>query len=203
MARNCCSRKHYPRNEGSTSRKDFKRELNVTKIGVAQERGSYNKPIQLCATLQGTDKTETLSAEDNALDKELERESGSDEENMMIGECGHCLKKIKLWLITTKDSDDELTTRINKHGNPEQISGGESEDESPIVSEMTEGEYVTMQIVTGATTAVALDNLMIDRYESNRSRREEEYQKGGNGSKGTLLFLQDIYSLTVDQLLVI
>lgn len=190
MARNCRSGKHYPRNEGATSRKDFKRELNATKIGAAQGRGGYNGPIQLCATLQGTDKTETLSAEDNASDKELERESGLDEEDVMIGECGHRLKKIKLRPITTKDSDDELTTRINKHGNPEQSSAGESEDESPIVSEMTEREYVTMQIVAGATTAVALDNLMIDKYESDRSRREEEYQKGDNGSRETLLFLQ-------------
>lgn len=53
--------------------------------------------MQFCVTLQGTDKTETLSAEDNASDKELERESGSDEEDVMIGECGHRLKKIKLW----------------------------------------------------------------------------------------------------------
>ena len=60
-----------------------------------------------------------------------------------------------------------------------------------------------MQIVAGATTAVALENLMIDRYESDRSKREEEYQKGDNGSRETLLFLQDIYSLTVDQSLVI
>jgi hypothetical protein len=116
MARNCRSAKHYPRNEEATSRKDFKRELNATKIGAAQGRGGYNGPMQPCATLQGTDKTETLSAEDNALDKELERESGSDEEDVMIGECGHRLKKIKLRPITTKDSDDELTTRINKHG---------------------------------------------------------------------------------------
>jgi hypothetical protein len=71
------------------------------------------------------------------------------------------------------------------------------------VLEMTEGEYVTIQIVAGPTTAVALDNLMIDRYESDRSRREEEYQKGDNSSRETLLFLQDIYSLTVDQSLVI
>lgn len=88
--------------------------------------------------------------------KELERESGSDEEDVMIGECGHRIKKIKLRPITTKDSDDEITTRINKYGNPEQSSGGESEDKSPIVSEMTEGEYITMQIVTRATIAVAL-----------------------------------------------
>ena len=60
-----------------------------------------------------------------------------------------------------------------------------------------------MQIVAGATTAVALGNLMIDRYESDRSKREEEYQKGDNGSRETPLFLQDIYSLTVDQSLVI
>jgi hypothetical protein len=66
-------------------------------MGAAQGRGGYNGPMQFCVTLQGTDKTETLSAEDNASDKELERESGSDEEDVMIGECGHRLKKIKLW----------------------------------------------------------------------------------------------------------
>ena len=93
MARNCGSGKHYPRNEGATSRKDFKRELNATKIRAAQERGGYNGLMQLCATLQGTHKTETLSAEDNASDKELERESGSDEKDVMIRECEHRLKK--------------------------------------------------------------------------------------------------------------